>query len=175
MICTECGNELIKVSTPLVEELRGEKFTIEGIERYECPKCGNYEISLDMADKLSADIWEQYRQKHGILSPDQIKRIRAKLGVTQKELEQMFCVSHPTVSRWETGMYVPSPQSSRQLEALRDVPGFAEYLMKKSEVRRKKIRVISGEMEFTNIPISVTKGTLSPYKSETKEGWYEER
>ena len=137
MICTECGHKLVKVATSLEEELRGEKFTVKGIERYECPKCGNYELDLDMADKLSADIWEQYRQKHGILSPEQIKKIRTELGITQKELEQMLCISHPTVSRWETGMYAPSLQSSREIEALRDCPAFANYLMSKAEIHPK--------------------------------------
>ena len=137
MICSECGNELIKVNTPLVEELRGEKFTVKGIERYECPECGNYELDLDMMDKLSADVWKQYCEKHGILSPEQIKRIRTNLGLTQTDLEAMLCVSHPTVSRWETGMFVPSMQSSREIEALRDCPAFASYLMSKAEVHPK--------------------------------------
>lgn len=148
MICTECGHELVKVSTPLEEELRGEKYIINGIERYECPKCGNYEIDLNMADKLSADIWKQYREKHGILSPEQIKKIRIDLGITQTDLEAMLCVSHPTVSRWETGMYVPSAQSSRELEALENIPSFADYLMEKSEVHPKTKNAYSGTAFF---------------------------
>lgn len=170
MICTECGHELVKVNTPLEEELRGEKYIINGIERYECPKCGNYEIDLNMADKLSTDIWKQYREKHGILSPEQIKKIRIDLGITQTDLEAMLCVSHPTVSRWETGMYAPSAQSSRELEALENIPGFADYLMKKSEVKRKKSQVISGEMEFTLIPGLANKGVLHSYEFEVNEG-----
>lgn len=70
MICTECGNKLVKVNTPLVEEFRGEEFIVKGIERYECPKCGSYELDLDMADKLNTAIFEQYCKKHEILDQE---------------------------------------------------------------------------------------------------------
>ena len=52
MICTECGNKLVKVNTPLVEEFRGEEFTVKGI------------------DKLNTAIFEQYCKKHGILDQE---------------------------------------------------------------------------------------------------------
>lgn len=148
MICTECGHELVKVATPLEEELRGEKFVINDIERYECPKCGSYELNLNMADKLNTAIWEQYCKKHGILGSEQIKKIRTELGVTQRELQQMLCVSHPTVSRWETGTFVPSLQSSREIEALRDCPAFVSYLMSKAEVRPKSKGSYQKTIEF---------------------------
>ena len=70
MICTECGSKLVKVNTHLVEEFRGEEFTVKGIERYECQECGSYELDLDMADKLNTAIFEQYCKKHGILDQE---------------------------------------------------------------------------------------------------------
>lgn len=171
MICTECGHELVKVATPLEEELKGEKFVINDIERYECPKCGSYELNLNMADKLNTAIWEQYCKKHGILGPEQIKKIRTELGVTQRELQQMLCVSHPTVSRWETGTFVPSLQSSREMEALRDCPPFASYLMSKAEIHPKsknsyqktiKFKVHDGfkrsQNDFNQIDLTLNKG-----------------
>lgn len=160
MICTECGSKLVRVDTPLIEELRGEEFTVKGIERYECPECGNYELDLDMMDKLSASIWEQYRKKHRILSPEQIKKIRINLGITQTDLEAMLCVSHPTVSRWETGMFVPSMQSNRELELLRDCSDSANYLMSKAEIHPKSKNSYQKEFEFTLSDVKQSQKTI---------------
>lgn len=148
MKCTECGHELIKTDLPFREEINGEKYIVRGIERFECPICGEYELSLEMADKLNERLWEQYRKAHAILSPQEIKSIRKRLGVSQQQLEKMLKVSHPTVSRWETGMFAPSAQTSREIEALRDCFNFANYLMSKAEVHPKSRNSYQKKLEF---------------------------
>ena len=149
MKCIACGHELIKTDSPFIEEINGEKYMVRGIERFECPDCGEYELSLEMADKLNEYLWEQYRKAHAILSPQEIRSIRRRLGVTQQQLEKMLKVSHPTVSRWETGMFAPSAQTSREIEALRDCSDFANYLMNKAEVHPRNKKGYQTKLEFT--------------------------
>ena len=43
--------------------------------------------------------------------PDQIKQLRARLGLTQVVLAERLGVSFPTVNRWENGKSKPSQLS----------------------------------------------------------------
>jgi transcriptional regulator with XRE-family HTH domain len=47
--------------------------------------------------------------------PEQIKRLRTRLGLTQMALAQALGVSFPTVNRWENGKATPSQLSWNQL------------------------------------------------------------
>jgi DNA-binding transcriptional regulator YiaG len=51
-------------------------------------------------------------------SPDRIKQLRSKLGVTQKELGEKLGVHVITVTRWETGSCEPSNVCSKMLDLL---------------------------------------------------------
>jgi len=48
----------------------------------------------------------------------EIKNIRIRLGLTQKELASRVKVDAGTVSRWELGRQKPGPQARRQLKRL---------------------------------------------------------
>lgn len=47
-----------------------------------------------------------------------IKLLRKKLLLTQKEFAKLFNVSFETVNRWESGKYVPTMKTKRQLAPL---------------------------------------------------------
>lgn len=49
---------------------------------------------------------------------DQIKQLRARLGLTQVELAERLGVSFPTVNRWENGKSVPSQLSWNRLREI---------------------------------------------------------
>jgi DNA-binding transcriptional regulator YiaG len=51
-------------------------------------------------------------------SPERIKQLREKLGVTQKELGEKLGVHVITVTRWETGACEPSGLAAKMLDTL---------------------------------------------------------
>lgn len=53
-------------------------------------------------------------------SPERIKQLRTKLGVTQKELGEKVGVHVITVTRWETGACEPSDLAVKMLDSLED-------------------------------------------------------
>ena len=52
------------------------------------------------------------------MKKDEIKTLRKRLGLTQKELAARVRVDAITVSRWERGEQRPSEQAERQLARL---------------------------------------------------------
>lgn len=120
MSCPECGNALVKTTSPLEEEYKGVKLTIDGISRLECEVCGEYIISAEECDKLEEQLQRKYRETMGLLQPEEIVELRKKRGWTQKELEQVLGVTSPSVSRWETGRVVQSKVCDNLMRCLRD-------------------------------------------------------
>ncbi len=53
-------------------------------------------------------------------APARIKKLRKKLGLTQKELAARLGVHVITVTRWETGAFEPSGLAATVLEQLED-------------------------------------------------------
>lgn len=43
------------------------------------------------------------------MQPKDLKKIRAKMGLSQSELARQLCVSRNTVNRWEMGLHPISP------------------------------------------------------------------
>lgn len=61
------------------------------------------------------------------MTPEQIKRLRQRLGFTQMHLAQELGVSLPTVNRWEMGRSKASPLSVLSMKRLeRDAKNFIE-------------------------------------------------
>ena len=51
--------------------------------------------------------------------PEEIKKLRESLGMTQEEFARELGVSFSTVSRWETGRGQPSRLARQQIDQLR--------------------------------------------------------
>ena len=50
--------------------------------------------------------------------PNAIRKLRAKLNISQQELADMLGVSFPSVNRWENGHYEPTIIAKVKLEEL---------------------------------------------------------
>ena len=44
---------------------------------------------------------------------DKLKQFRAEKGLTQSQLADLLYVSRSTVAKWENGLGLPNPESSR--------------------------------------------------------------
>ena len=143
MLCPECGADLRETHDAMSESYRGEEFVIEGVRHYQCDACGEYIIDIDDEAELSRRIHEEYARRHDLLSPAQIRSVRASLGVSQKQFEAMLGVSSPTVSRWETGYMQQTLVADNLIRLVGQVPGVAELLMLRAGVTPKKTHVIA--------------------------------
>ena len=129
MLCLDCGCELVESQEPLVEEYRGETFSIEGIPHFKCPNCGEYMVNANNAKTLSKALASQYAESHDLLTPDQIVSLRKTLGLNQSEFQKMLGVTGVTVCRWETGRIPQTRVVDNLMRVLAKYPHVANDLI----------------------------------------------
>lgn len=152
LFCTEClelviGEEVNKNET---FNIRGEYVTVNS-SYFKCPHCE--ELIYDPEDS-SANLekaYNEYRIRKKILMPDEIKAVREKYNLSQRQLAKLLGWGHATISRYESGV-LPSKNHNNTLVLLKDPTNLLEILkINKSDLSHndyQKIREkISGYME----------------------------
>ncbi len=99
--CEEITNQEV-IQKQMVVTIRGEQYTIE-TEEYHCTVCGeDYGKMQTKNDPLEA-VYRQYREKHGMLQPEEIKDFRKKVGLTQVQFSKLVGIGIATLNRYENG------------------------------------------------------------------------
>ncbi len=80
------------------------------------------------AKRLHEDAIGIYRKKHGLLSGDEIRAIRAQFDLKQSDLARLLRLGANTVSRWESGRNVQTAAMDILLRLISDLPGSVAYL-----------------------------------------------
>lgn len=126
--CEECGRE---VDTKIITkketyEVCGEPIEVDA-QILVCAECGEefYCEELDNATLLSA--YNEYRRKHKLLFPDEIKKIREQYGFSQRSFAKLLNWGDKTVHRYENGSIQDRAHNSLLL-FLRDPENMRTYL-----------------------------------------------
>lgn len=110
--------------------VNGEEITVPGARHLRCPKCGEVVLRLSDARRLNEDASAIYRQRHDLLSADEIRAVRDHFALTQGALARLLHLGANTVSRWESGRNVQTAAMDVLLRLVRDLPGSLDYLRK---------------------------------------------
>jgi len=102
-ICPNCEKEteLEIVRTKEMIEVRGEPIEVD-VEFFKCTECGADFESTRGPDALVL-AYQEYRHRHDMLQPEQIRNWRKQYGLTQNELSQILGWGGVTLSRYENG------------------------------------------------------------------------
>lgn len=98
-------------------------------------ECGNPDCPPDHPDHLviedDAATWritvETYRQL-GLLTPDEIRAGRERLGMNQQELQDLLGLGGNSLSRWENGRVYQSRSTDTLLRVVFGVPEVRAFL-----------------------------------------------
>jgi len=126
--CPVCGTQMVEKKGKLRLPVNGEDITVLAAAHLSCPKCHEVVLRSQDARRLSEDAIAIYRRKHGLLSADQIRSIRARYTLTQAEFGRLLRLGANTLSRWESGRNVQTEAMDTLLRLIRDVPGSIDYL-----------------------------------------------
>ena len=85
-----------------VYNVRGKPIEIEA-EVAVCQKCGLKIFDEERDSRNLEKAYSQYRQKHNLLSPDEIRTIREKYGLSQRALSRLLGWGEITIHRYENG------------------------------------------------------------------------
>jgi putative zinc finger/helix-turn-helix YgiT family protein len=113
--------------------VNGEEVSVPSAVHLRCPRCGEVVLRFSNAKRLQEDAIGVYRKKHGLLSADEIRAIRERFGLTQRDLARLLHLGANTISRWESGRNVQTEAMEMLLRVLRDLPGSLDYLRQHAE------------------------------------------
>ncbi len=87
------------------------------------PRCQNPNCrTILLTPEANRAITAAFRRAAGLLEPEEIRRQREKLGLTQAALAERLEVGTATVSRWETGGQVQQRSLDKLLRLYFDLP-----------------------------------------------------
>jgi putative zinc finger/helix-turn-helix YgiT family protein len=80
----------------------GESFTVE-TSGLKCDRCGFQTIDSVQSADFTRLISDEYRRAHGLLTSDEIRSRRARLGMSQQRFSEYLGAGVASVKRWELG------------------------------------------------------------------------
>lgn len=143
--CDECNKE-----QEFIYENVNRNYTVKGeiinvdLVISKCSICGE-EIWDDDLMKINQNkIFSEYRKKKGIISPNEIKDIRDKYSISQKDLSILLGFGEKTLSRYENGS-LPDETHNNILKMIKSEIAF---LMLFNENKHKLNDKARSEIEF---------------------------
>jgi putative zinc finger/helix-turn-helix YgiT family protein len=97
-------------------EVKGETFVVS-TPALVCPGCGYATVDGTDMPEYMRRVGDAYRAKHGLLTSDEIRQRRKRLGMSQAEFADYLRVGVASLKRWEMGKV--QDESSDELIRLR--------------------------------------------------------
>ena len=85
---------------------------------FSCSVCGNRIVPMDSEERLMVAL----RQAAVLLTPDEIRDNRVRVGLSQEKLASELGVTEDTLSRWEAGLLIQSRSLDNDLRAYFSLP-----------------------------------------------------
>jgi putative zinc finger/helix-turn-helix YgiT family protein len=126
--CLSCGSMMQEHRGRLCYPVNGEEIAVLDVSHLSCAKCGEVVLRRDESRHLREHAVAAYRRKYRLLSADEIRSLRERLGLTQAQLAGLLRLGGNTISRWEAGRNVQTAAMDVLLRLIRDLPGSLDYL-----------------------------------------------
>lgn len=132
--CPVCKGNVDRRREERELSLQGRTVTVAQ-EFFWCAECESERMTPEMLDESLRHAVELIRKLDGLLSAEEIKKLRTNLGYTQIEFEAILGSGPKTVTRWERGTVAPSGAANRLLEMFRDRPFLAHEIAERLGLR----------------------------------------
>lgn len=102
--CAKCGYVDDVYHKPVQETItvQGEKIEIDGTAIF-CAKCNAQINDTKLDDERLKKAYAEYRKKHKLLFPDEIKQIREMYGLSAKNFARLLNIGEHTIYNFEAG------------------------------------------------------------------------
>jgi putative zinc finger/helix-turn-helix YgiT family protein len=100
-----------------------------------CTRCHAEIGDMELEDATLERAYNEYRRRHGILSPAQIRTLRESCGLTQRGFGRLLGWGDMTVHRYETGA-LPDEAHNTLLVALQDPETLYRFILQRQEYLR---------------------------------------
>lgn len=126
--CYECyaEREVRRVTRELEMPVRGDLISVTQ-QVDECMECGSRVPTPEMEATLLEAAYAEYRRRHAVPGPNEIREIRSRYGLSQRSLARLLNWGLITVHRYERGA-LPDASHAAVIRSLRD-PKFVRRLL----------------------------------------------
>jgi putative zinc finger/helix-turn-helix YgiT family protein len=139
-ICWNCGKEteLSYIQNDETVSVRGDAIIVP-VKYFKCHECGaEYEDPRSSYDPLVL-AYKKYRESHGMMQPEEIRGLRQRYGLTQKELSKLLGWGEVTLSRYENGA-LQDDSHDVMLKMIKDPHNLLERIIQKGDYLAEKKR-----------------------------------
>jgi len=120
------GGPVKEVSTMEAQTFRGETFNVH--VRYYVSVNGGEQFTSEAQDTMTFnDLYSQYRNKHGIPYPEEIRQIRERYKLSYKQISTLLGFGINQYAQYERGQ-VPNISNGKMIRSLRDKKTAMDYL-----------------------------------------------
>jgi putative zinc finger/helix-turn-helix YgiT family protein len=145
--CTRCGAQgLSECTVPHEVEHEGKTRSILDT-RTVCAVCGAVSYIGAQISRHELAVSAAIREMDGLLSAEELRRIRAKYRLKQTDLERMCSIGPKTWTRWERGKVVQSKSTDTLIRLLADDPEIARRLMQQAGVVNAEADAVFRQIE----------------------------
>ena len=119
--CPYCNSEQeYYIDKRIFKEYKGVDVNVEENVPI-CKKCGNELVINNIVDENLKRIYNKYREIKNIITPSEIKNLRNKYDISQRELTAILDFGKMTINRYENGS-LPSKSQSDYLRLIANDP-----------------------------------------------------
>lgn len=111
------GGRVKEVSTIEEKEFRKEKFRVH-VRYYVCEDTGEQFTTTEQDTLQFNDLYSQYRIRHGIPFPDEIREIRERYGLNYSQISRILGFGVNQYAKYEAGE-VPSESNGKMISAIK--------------------------------------------------------
>ena len=140
--CEECGKEVnTKIITKKeVYDVCGEAVEVEARVLI-CAECGEELFCEELDNATLVNAYNEYRKRHKLLLPEEIREIREKYGLSQRSFAKLLNWGDKTICRYENGSIQDKAHNSlllffREPENMRTYITENEVMLKESQKAR---------------------------------------
>lgn len=173
---------------PLTHRVGKREVVVDDDHHYFCEFCGEVQYIGGMLEAAQRKIAATIRRDEGLLTPEELRAIRLKYGLTQSDMERLLGIGPKTWIRWERGKVVQSaaadgfirliarnPETLRDLLAVRGISNSAaEEVLSRYDDKVAKRIVTQLEEKFPNMPRSMLVEMAKEIASEVRKVQHEE-
>ena len=122
--CEECGRE---VDCKIVSKVESCENIQVNARVLVCVDCGEEFYNETLDNETLLNVYNEYRRRHKLLSPEEIKQIREQYGLSQRSFAKLLNWGDKTVHRYENGAIQDKAHNSLLL-FLREPENMKSYL-----------------------------------------------
>lgn len=144
MYCPKCGSfqETCEVTAEQTLPVRGENITVSGTVLH-CSVCEEALVSEEHDSATLEKAYALFRERHGLLTPQEIRSIREGYGLSQRALARWLGCGDVTIHRYENGA-LQDAAHDRLLRLIREPANLQTLLEGAGDSAHSTLRVPSG-------------------------------